>query len=395
MIYLDNAAATPIDPRVEKEICKSYKIFGNPSSVHFSGEEAKKTLEKSRRRVSQALKVKPEEIVFTSSGSESVNLAVFGTARANKKRGKHIIISNIEHLTVLNSCKRLMEEGFKVSYIKANGDGLINPKDLKKLLKKDTILISVIHANNEIGTIQPIREIGRIISNFRRKNSTSYPYFHTDSCQSAGAINVRPHDLGVDLLTLNGSKIYGPKGVGCLFARRGIPIEPIIYGGSQERGLRAGTENISLAVGFFKALEIAERGKEKNSKREEKLRDFCIREILRQIPNSRLNGHSRKRLPNNINISFKGIDGEMLVLYLNQKGIMVSTGSACTTTETSPSHVIKALEEARRMAMPSEAFGEGWGNIRATLGRDTTKEDIVKFIKVLKSSVKRMRRLKS
>lgn len=384
MIYLDNAASTPLDPRVEKEIAKNYKIFGNPSSVHSSGEKAKKALEDSRKKVAQVLKVKPEEVIFTSSGSESVNLAVFGVARANKKRGRHIITSNIEHLAVLNSCKKLAKEGFKISYIEADKNGLVNPEDVRKLLKKDTILVSIIHANNEIGTIQPIREISLIIPDFRRKYSTSFPYFYTDSCQAAGAINIRPHDLGVDLLSLNGSKIYGPKGTGCLFVRRGVPIEPIIYGGSQERGLRAGTENVPLFAGFAKALEIAEKEKEKNLKREKKLRNFCIKEVLKQIPDSHLNGHPNKRLPNNINISFKNINGEMLVLYLSQKRVMVSTGSACTTTETGPSHVLTAIGNPK-----------GWGNIRATLGRDTTKEEIVKFIKVLKLSVKRMRRLRS
>jgi len=382
MLYLDYAATTPLDPRVTREIQKNQKTFGNPSSLHTEGEKSDKLLESSRKKVTQVLKVKPGEIVFTSSGTESVNLALFGVARANKSKGKHIITSNIEHLAVLNSCKQLEKEGFSITYVKAAKNGIIDPEDIKKTLRKDTILVSIMQANNEIGTIQPVRIIGNIVSAFRRKINKKYPYFHTDACQAAGALNIKPHDLRVDLLTINGSKIYGPKGTGCLFVRRGIKIEPIIFGGSQERGIRAGTENIALISGFAKALEIADKLKEKTSKKETELRDYCIKRILKEVLNSQLNGHPQKRLPNNINISFKNVDGEMLMFYLDEKGIEVSTGSACTTSETGPSHVMKAIKNPRE-----------WGNIRVTLGRNTTKKDIDYFIKVLIRSVKEIRSL--
>lgn len=381
-IYLDHAAATSLDRKVLKEIEKNYKLFGNPSSLHREGEGAKRVLEESRKKVARLLHAKPEEIIFMSSGTESVNLAVFGVARANRKKGKHIITSSIEHLSVLNSFRQLEKEGFIATYVGVDKNGVVNPRDIEKNLKKETILVSIMQANNEIGVIQPIREISCLISNFRKKNGRSYPYFHTDACQAAGYLNIRPHDLGVDLLSINSSKIYGPKGSGCLFVRRGVPIEPITFGGSQEKGLRAGTENILAISGFAKAFEIAEKEKEKNFKRETILRDYCIERILREVPDSRLNGHPKKRLPNNINISFKEIDGEMLVLYLSEKGIMLSTGSACTTSEVGHSHVIKAL-----------GGDSGWGNIRVTLGKDTTKKEIDYFLKTLQSAVKRLRNL--
>jgi len=382
MLYLDYAATTPLAPRVLKEIQKNQKIFGNASSLHSEGEKARKLLENSRKRIARVLKVKPGEIIFTSSGTESVNLALFGVARANKNKGRHIITSNIEHPSVLSSCKKLEKEGFSVSYIKTAKNGIIDPKDIKKILRKDTILVSIMQANNEIGAIQPIREIGYMVSAFRRKINKKYPYFYTDACQAAGALNIRPHDLRADLLTINGSKIYGPKGTGCLFIRRGIKIEPIIFGGSQERGIRAGTENTALVSGFAKALEIADKLKEKVSKKETILRDYCIEYILKEIPYSKINGHPKKRLPNNINVSFKNANGEMLMFYLDEKGIEVSTGSACSTSETGPSHVMKAIKNPK-----------GWGNIRVTLGRSTTKKDIDYFIKVLKQAVKEIRDL--
>jgi len=381
-VYLDYAASTPMSKEVISEIERNYNFFGNPSSPHSFGEKANEILESSRKKIAQVLKVKPGEIFFTSSGTESINLAVFGVARANKKTGKRIIVSNIEHLAVLNSCKKLEREGFKVIYVKAKKDGIVMPQDVEEHLARDTILVSIMHANNEIGTIQPIREIGNIISKFREKNSLSYPYFHTDACQTAGALNIRPHDLGVDLLTLNGSKIYGPKGTGCLFVRRGIKIEPIIFGGSQEKGVRAGTENVALISGLAKALEVVQNSREKNSERESGLRDYCIKKILTLIPDSKLNGHPKKRLPNNMNFSFKGIDGEMLVLALSEKEIMVSTGSACTTSETGPSHVIEAID-----------VPDGWENIRATLGNQTTKKEIDYFIDKIKRTVKQLRNL--
>ncbi|MBI2670296.1 MAG: cysteine desulfurase [Candidatus Yanofskybacteria bacterium] len=395
-IYLDYAGTTPMDPRVERVVLKHLReSWGNASSVHEIGRQARKVIEDSRKTVAKVLGVKSEEIIFTGSGTESANLAIFGVARAYKKYGKHIITSKFEHPAVLRACQYLEQnEGFKVSHLDVSKNGIINPESVRRALRPDTILVSIMYANNEIGTIQPIAAISKILKDFRdsrRLQVTGYRLqmyekallFHTDACQAAGALNLNINQLGVDLMTLNGSKIYGPKGTGCLYVRRNIELAPQIVGGSQERGLRAGTENPALIAGFTEALKIVDKNRAKENARLTELRDYMIGQILKTIPGGCLNGDAIKRLPNNINISFKDTDGEMLMLAFDQKGIQVSTGSACTSTSTEPSHVLKAIGLSDELAK---------GNIRITLGRQTKKKDIDYVLKTLVSLVKKLRK---
>ena len=387
-IYLDYAAATPVDKKVNSLMSEvSTRFFGNPSSVHSLGLEAKKTLEEARKKIAGLSGVKSDEIIFTGSGTESINLAILGVARFYPEPSKmssgaskkgHILTTNIEHMSVLRACRQLEKEGFKVDYLPVEQNGIIDPERIIKAVKPNTILISVQYANNEIGTIQPIKTIAQKL----KMADLSVPVFHTDACQAAGFLNIRPETLGVDLLSFNGSKIYGPKGVGVLFKKNKIKLEPIIYGGPQERGLRAGTENVSLATGMALSLELAEENKAKEVKRLTSLRDWLIQKIQIKIPETKLNGDSKKRLPNNINISFKGVDGEMLMLGLNRRGFAVSTGSACTTSETGPSHVISALGGSKEE-----------GNLRITLGRETTKKELETFLETLKEEVTKLRKL--
>ena len=385
-IYLDNAAATPLDPAVKREIfvCED-KIFGNASSLHKSGLSAKNLIDKSRNLVAKVLNAGTDEIIFTGSGTEANNLATLGIARALKKYGKHIVTTSIEHHSVLNACKKLSKEGFKITYVGVDKNGIVNPDDIKKAVRKDTVLVSVAYANNEIGTIQPIQQIAKAIRNFRKNNkpgaNEKLPVFHSDACQAAGYMDLNVQKLGIDLLSLNGTKIYGPKGVGCLFVKRGINIEPIMFGGSQERGLRPGTESPPLIVGFAKALELADKNREKESGRLVKLRDYAVSKMLAEIPGSSLNGDAKERLPNNINISFEDVDGEMLVFALDKKGIEVSTGAACTTSETGPSHVLKAIGK------------KSGDNLRVTLGRFNAKKDVDYLIKVLPAVVAKLRKV--
>lgn len=382
IIYLDYAGATPVDLTVQKIIAEhTDKSFGNASSPHAVGRKAKGVIEEARLGVAKVIGAKTTEIVFTNSGTESDNLAILGVARSYKKYGRHIITTNIEHLAVLRSCQFLeKDEGFKITYLPVDKNGIIDSKILEKNLRPDTILISVMYANNEIGTVQPIKEISDVIKNYRKKGNNKLPIFHTDACQAAGALNLNAHELGVDLMTLNGSKIYGPKATGCLYINRNVQLNPILLGGGQERGLRPGTENPALIAGFAKALEITDQKRNSESKRLIKLRDYLISEILNKIPNSKLNGDIQKRLPNNLNFSFDNIDGEMLMLALDRVGVQVSTGSACSATTTGPSHVIRAVGNP-----------DGWGNIRVTLGRATTKKELTYFFNILRRLVEKMR----
>lgn len=396
-IYLDYAAATPVDPRVQRTMARAEKIFGNASSGHWAGREAKKMIDESRIKIGRVLHCRPEEIIFTGSGTESANLAIFGTALAyrklggHKNLGGHIITTKIEHHAVLRACQYLEKfENFTVTYLDVKSNGIIDLAAIRKALRPDTKLVSVMYANNEIGTIQPIKKISKIIGDFGRdslkienwklKIREKLPAFHVDACQAAGALDINVQNLGIDLMTLNGSKIYGPRGTGCLFIRRGLRLLPIMVGGGQERGLRAGTENPALIAGFAEALKLADKNKIRESARLTKLRDFTITKILRSVLKARLNGDPVKRLPNNVNISFKGIDGEMLMLALDQAGIAVSTGSACTTTETGPSHVLRAIKNP-----------PGWGNVRITLGRQTTRFELNYLLANLLREVKKLR----
>lgn len=379
-IYLDYAGATPVDPRVKRVVLDCMDEFGNASSVHLAGRRAKEIIDESRKKISGILGSRPEEVIFTGSGTESDNLAIFGVARVYKKSGKHMVTSKIEHPAVLRVCRYLEEhEGFKVSYLDVKKNGVIDPVAVANALTPGTVLVSIMYANNEIGTIQPIEKISRIIKKF--KNDKMIPLFHSDACQAAGSLDLDVKKLGVDLMTLNGSKIYGPKGVGCLYVRKGVSLTPIIFGGDQENGLRAGTENITAIAGFAKALELADREKSKENARLSKLRDLIIDSILETIPGSHLNGDRIQRLPNNINISFGGIDGEMLVLILDQEGIQVSTGSACTAGSTGYSHVLKGIGLSDKLAK---------GSIRITLGRITTKKEAKALLNILPQAIKKL-----
>ena len=373
-IYLDYAAATPLDPTVERVILKYTKVFGNPSSLHGFGQAAKAILDQSRTKIGRVLNCRPEGLVFTGSGTEADNLAILGAARAEGKG--HIITTQIEHHAILRACEQLEREGFGVTYLPVDGNGFIKPEQVVAAIRPNTILISIGYANNEIGTIQPIKEISKALHQLKTKNYKLKTVLHSDASAAAGYLNLNIQELGVDLLTINAAKIYGPKGVGCLFVRRGVELAPIIFGGDQEGGRRAGTESPALIAGLTEALVIAEKKQVRESARQTKLRDWLIAELLK-IPGTRLNGDAKLRLPNNINISLKGMDGERLVLDLDRAGIAVSTGSACTAAHTGQSHVLRAIKSPRE-----------WGNLRVSLGKETTREDLEQFLARLKKMAK-------
>lgn len=380
-IYLDNASTTPIDPKVLDAMLPYLKEnYGNPSSLHYEGRIARNAILKSREKISSILGSEKEEIIFTSGGTESDNLAILGIARANKNKGKHIIVSSIEHKAVLNSCKKLENEGFEITYLDVDKKGIVSLKHLKESLRPDTILISIMYANNEIGTIQPIKKISKII----KENKISKPIFHTDACQAVGYLNINVKELGVDALTLSSSKIYGPKGIGCLYLSKDIKIEPILFGGGQENGLRSGTENVASIVGFAEAFVISEKKRILENEKVTKLRDYFLSEIKKKIKNISLNGDIKNRLPNNINISIKGVEGESLVLLLDEGGVACSSGSACSSKDLNPSHVLIKIGVSLELAHCS---------IRFTLGRYTQKKDIDYTVKVLSESVKKIREI--
>ncbi|TSC96873.1 MAG: cysteine desulfurase [Parcubacteria group bacterium Athens0714_26] len=386
-VYLDYAAATYIDPRVLKKMEPYLEgFFGNPSSLHAAGREARMVMENARREVADILGAVKDEIIFTGSGTESDNLAILGVAENYKKKGKHIIVSKIEHKAVLEPAKKLESQGFEVTYLDVDKNGLVKISELKKFLRKDTILVSIMYANNEIGIIQPIGEIAEVIKNFREKFNSEFPLFHSDACQAAGALNLKVKNLGVDLMTFNGSKIYGPKGVGCLYVSKNVELKPLIIGGGQENNLRAGTENAAFITGFAEALKLADKLKEKENPRLKNLRDYFIGKVLRIISHSYLNGDPMKRLPNNINISIVGIEGEALLLMLDKYGIFASTGSACVSRSLEPSHVLLAIGVSPELAH---------GSLRVTLGRKTTRKDLDYTLKILGVVVKKLRAISS
>lgn len=385
-IYLDHAATTYLDPEVKKAMKPYWSLkFGNPSSLYLEGRIAKKAIEDSREKIAQFLNALPSEIFFVSGGTESDNLAILGTALANKDKGNHLITSNIEHHAVLHSFQYLEKQGFKVTYLPVNKCGIVSPESVSKALTAKTILISIMYANNEIGIIEPISEISKGFKSFCTSDSVLHtPYFHTDACQAAGYLDLDVNKLGVDLMTLNGSKIYGPKGIGILYVRKETGIQPIIFGGGQEKGFRPGTENVPGIVGFTKALELVQQNKDKEVKRLAELRNYLIKEIMATIPKVVLNGHPTKRLPNNVNISILDIEGEALILHLDKLGISASTGSACTSLSLEPSHVLLAL------GLPHEACH---GSLRLTLGKKTTKKDVDYVLKVLPQVVENLRNI--
>ena len=378
-IYLDNAATTKVRSEVKEEMMKYFDaVYGNPGSFHGKGMDAKDAIEDARERVSKLIGARAKEIIFTGGGTESINLALKGLAKAMKGKGNHIITNKIEHHAVLNTCEYLEKyEGCEVTYLDVDEFGMVNPEDVKKAIKENTILISIMYANNEIGTVNPIEEIGKIA----RKNNI---YFHTDACQAAGYCDLDVEKLNLDMMTINGSKMYGPKGVGMLYARTGIQLVPLIHGGGQERNLRSGTENVSGIMGFAKAFELAQAEKETEVLRLTKLRDKLVNGVLENIPKTFLNGHPTERLPNNANVTILDIEGEALTLYLNEYGIYTLIGSACTSQTLDPSHVVIAT------GLPYEA---AHGSIRFTLGRETTEEDIDKVLEVLNGIVKILRQI--
>jgi cysteine desulfurase len=371
-IYFDYAATTPTDPEVVSSMLPYFsEIFGNPSSLHYFGRQANNAVENARSIVADFIGAKPEEIIFTSGGTESDNFALKGIAYANSSKGSHIITSAIEHHAILESCQFLESSGFKVTYLPVQPNGILNPDEVKKAINSETILISVMHANNEIGSIQQIAEIGRIA----KENSV---YFHTDAVQSLGHIPVNVDELNIDLLSASAHKIYGPKGVGILYIRKGTKIQPFLNGGSQEKKLRASTHNVPGIIGFGKAIELASGNMEKETIALTSLRDKLINGIITNIENVKLNGDSRQRLPNNVNFSIKFVEGEGMVLGLDLEGIAVSSGSACTSGSLESSHVLKAIGRTADLAH---------GSVRFSLGKFNTMEEIEyaleKFIKIV------------
>jgi cysteine desulfurase len=374
-VYLDHAATTPVDKEVLEAMLPFFdEKFGNASSLHAYGREAREALEKSREDVAKLINADADEIIFTGSGTESDNLAIKGIAF---KHGKgHIITSKIEHPAVLETCKYLEKKGFDVTFLPVDKYGLVKPEDVENAIRDDTILISIMHANNEIGTIEPIEEIGEIA----KKHGI---IFHTDAVQSAGKIEIDVKKINVDLLSMSSHKIYGPKGVGALYVRRGIKLEPVLHGGGHEKGLRSSTENVAGIVGFAKACEICRRRMREDAKKITRLRDKIIKEVLK-IEESYLTGHPIKRLPNNASFYFKGIEGESLVLMLDAKGISTSTGSACSSKKLQASHVLLAIG-----IRPEDAHG----SLRVTLGRENTEEEIDYFLEVLPEVVEELRKI--
>lgn len=407
MIYLDHAATTPVDGRVLDAMRPFWtEKFGNPSSLYQLGGQAKLAVDQSRKNIAGLINARPEEIIFTAGGSESVNLAIFGVARNYRvapPKSYHLIASAIEHHCVINSFKALAGEGYKISLAEVDKQGLVNIENLKKLIRPQTIFISLMYANNEIGTIEPIAEVGKWLEGLNReRQNQGLPriIFHTDACQAAGFLNLNVNRLGVDLMTVNGSKIYGPKQSGFLYVKNGVNLKPLIYGGGQESGLRSGTENVAGIVGLAKALELAEKNRAKENRRVSDLRNFLIRAIKKAIPNVLLNGVDPtiikvssnkhqvidKRLPNNINFTINGVEGEALMLYLDAYGISASTASACATGALDPSHVLLAIGRSQRQAK---------GSIRFSLGKNTTKKQLGYLIKILPGLVKQLRQVKN
>src|SRR3989339_229935 len=388
-IYFDHAATTYVAPEVVKEMMPYFSdIYANPSGLYAIGREVNGALEDARRRVAQILHTMSDSIFFTGGGTESDNMAILGVARKHEKNGKHIITTKIEHHAVLYPCEYLEKHGFEVTYLAPDEFGFVSAKQVKEALRPDTILVSIMYANNEIGTVEPIADIGRELLKWRKENNTKYPYFHTDACQAAGAFDLDVEKLHVDLMTINASKLYGPKGVGILYKHRNVSIEPIIFGGGQERGLRSGTENVPGIVGFAKALEMAQENKEAENNRLIELRNYFWERLEKEIPKLRLNGSSlenpENRLPNNLNISVLDIEGEALLLYLDEYGIVCSTGSACTSESLDPSHVLLAC------GLPYEY---AHGSLRFTLGKRTTKEDVDYAMKYLPGIVEILRKI--
>lgn len=378
-IYLDYGATTPLDEEVLKAMMPFLKEqFGNPSSVHSFGREVKRYVEEAREKIADILGADAEEIFFTSGGTEADNLAITGAARALRGKGKHIITSAVEHHAVIDACTALKDEGFELTVVPVDRDGLVDPEEVKKSIKDSTILVSIMYANNEVGTIQPIEEIGKIT---RGKGVL----FHTDAVQAVGNLPLDVEKLNVDMMAISAHKFYGPKGVGALYIRKGTKVKRLIHGGGQERGMRAGTENVPGIIGMGKAVELANSQMAENVSRIKSLRDRLIKGLL-SIEDVRLNGHPTRRLAGNVNISVEYIEGEALLLGLDLKKIAASSGSACTSGSIEPSHILLAMGISEQTAR---------GSIRFTLGRHTTREEIDYVLKVAPKVIDRLRSMSS
>ena len=376
-IYMDNSATTPVRKEVVEEMIPYLtKNFGNPSSIYDLGKTSKHAVEKARKRVAYAIGAEENEIYFTSGGTESDNWAIKGIAFANRNKGKHIITSSIEHHAVLHACKWLEGQGFEVTYLPVDKYGMVSPEDLKNVIRDDTILISIMLANNEIGTIQPVDEIGKIA----RENRI---YFHTDAVQTIGHVPIDVQKMNIDLLSLSGHKFQGPKGCGALYIRKGTKIETLLHGGAQERKRRAGTENVPAIAGLGKAIELAVGEIGESDKTLLEMRARLIKDLLK-IPKTHLNGHPIKRLANNVNVTFEYIEGESLLLLLNAKGVFASTGSACNSSSLEPSHVLTAC------GVPHEIVH---GSLRLSLGKMNTQEDVNRVLEVLPGIVQKLRNM--
>lgn len=384
MIYLDHAATTPLDQEVQKAMQPYFsKIFANPGSIHTAGQEALTAIDKARAQVASFLNCETNEVIFTSSATESNNLALKGIIDATEVKKPHIITTNIEHPAILEVVKNLKDRRIEVTILPVEHDGVVNTNVVRKAIKDKTVLVTIMYANNEIGTIQPIKEIGEIIKKVNKKRSNKI-YFHTDATQAAGYLNCDTKNIKVDLLSLSGHKIYGPKGVGILFVKQGTKIKPIQYGGHQEFNLRAGTLNVPGIVGIGEALNLVKKNREVNNKRVQALRDKLTNKILKEIPESHLNGSQTKCLPNIVNISFDKVEGESIVLNLDFEGIEVSTGSACASGSLEPSHVLLALGLSHLQAH---------GSIRFSFGKNNTMEEVNRTAEALKKIIARLRKI--
>ena len=378
-IYLDYAATAPVLPEVLDAMLPFFvSAYGNPSGIHANGRETRKAVELARRRTAGVLGAESREICFTSGGSESNNLAIQGTAFAMRGKGNHIITSQIEHHSVLNTCRWLEKQGFRVTYLPVDADGTVDPENVRDAIRPETILVSIMTANNEIGTVQPVAQIGEIC---REKGVA----FHTDAVQAVGMLRTDVREMNADLVSLSAHKFHGPKGTGALYIRKGTRLDPLIHGGSQERGLRAGTENVPGIVGLGKAIETAEAEREENAARIRGLRKVLTDRILQNIPGARMNGHPENRLPGNCHFSFPGTESEALLLRLDLAGISVSGGSACTSGSVEPSHVLQAIGLKDEMLHSS---------IRLTIGRETTLKEIEKTAQILTEIVEDLRKLR-
>ena len=374
MIYLDNAASTPVHEQVLHEMIPFFQDqFGNPSSIHRYGRFAQRAIQNARKQIAHLINSEPNEILLTSGGTESNNTALFGLAHAAK--GNHIVTSSIEHEAILEPCKKLEKEGFEITYIPVDDSGLVNSKDIEKSITPETCLVSIMFANNEVGTIQPIQEISKICHD-------KQIVFHTDAVQAVGKVKIDVKELGIDMLSISSHKINGPKGVGALYIKKGIEIIPFIFGGGQENGRRSGTENVASIVGFGKACQLAQENMKQNILHLQNIRNNLIAKVMKEIPLVTLNGHSDQRIANNAHFTFLGVNGEDLIIKLDENGIAASTGSACSVRVQKESHVLKAMGFSHDQIA---------GSLRLTVGLSNTDSEIEKTVEILKKVVKELR----